>query len=258
MSPENSDARQSSAATAVPHVVIPGQTLIRNYRTPTDPRHRYIGRIKTIDGGAGTGTLTTVTTTAGHVRNIVITAAHVIYDADTYGPVAQATFTPAYCPGSAPGTGNNPPSAPFGIYVIGAEDMWIPAKYSSRSKYRYDYGVLLVRRPLNAMDFPAPPTMGDIDPAQQNTEVYGYPGIADGNMAGCAGDLLFSNKNGLALYNASTGPGSSGAAVVQTAAPTTIIAVHVTGDTQMDLNMGPLLSGEVRSAIKGFVDDKWP
>jgi V8-like Glu-specific endopeptidase len=249
----NAGTRQAATAVASPQVVVPGQGLVTNHPTPTGLRQRYIGRITAIDGSSGTGTLVSLAVD-GTTYNLVVTAAHVIYDEDTRKPVTQATFTPAYCPGSAPGTGVSNPSAPYGTYPIGQPDMFIPDEYADDSKHRYDYGVLLVRRALEA-GLGSPPVMADLDPALgQNIAVYGYPAVADGNMAGNTG-IVVRNGNGLVIHNVSTGPGSSGAPVMQTGNLAAVVAVHTGGGALLDLNWGPLLSTDVVNRISDWIRD---
>ena len=253
--------RQSAAPAAAPHVSVPGQDPIENYDDPTDERHRYIGRVSTFDGVTGTGTLTFVTVAGDEGPTpvyLVLTAAHVIYNANTFRPVSQAYFTPAYSPGAAPGMGPNPPAAPYGIFTARESEMWIPAEYSPGGRYRYDYGVMLVTEQL-AAGLDSPPAMGAFEAGLgSDIEVCGYSVIAEGNLAEGTGNRFFDNGNGLAVYNVSTGLGSSGAPVMQSADLSTIVAVNAIGDPLMDVNMGPLLTDEVVGRITAWAAERVP
>jgi hypothetical protein len=244
-----------------PHVVVPGQPPIVNVGRPHDDAYRYIGSISTLGGMAGTGTITVVPLDATQSVPIVLTAAHVIYDALTRKPVTQATFIPASCPGSAPGTGPSGPAAPFGIFAVTQDDIWFPPQYldalgtGSSGEIRYDYGVLLLRQ-LIAQPEPAlgnPPVMSDIDVGELDVEICGYSSIADGNMAIGLGDMLIDVGNGLALYNASAGPGSSGGPVRQRNHLGRIVAVNSSGFGTLDVNAGVLTSADVIADIQAWV-----
>jgi len=229
---------------ATPHVIAPGQELIETDPDPTDEAHRYIGRITTLAGITGTGTLTSVAAD----KYFVLTAAHVIYDEITGQPVTQANFTPAFNNGTVP----NLSAAPYGVFQFGRAQLWVHPEYRPGAKLRYDYGVMLLTDPPGE-DLDSPPVMGAIAPGVDGVTVYGYSTIADGNPGGSSGSKLFDNGNGLAIYNASVGPGSSGAPVRQLGRLDTIVAVNTFGDPLMDLNMGPLLTDEAIETITAWV-----
>lgn len=206
-----------------------------------------------IDGGSGTGTLVAMNVDDRKFY-LVVTAAHVIYDPSTQKPMTQATFTPAYCPGSAPGTAPKAPAAPYGTYPIGQPEMFIAKEYRSDGPYRYDYAALLLDQRLDEELLLAPPSLGPCNPAIAGVEIFGYPGISEGNMAGNTGVML-SNNNGLLLHTVSTGTGSSGAPMMQTERSEVVVGVHVSGSRNLDLNWGPEMSLDVIEEIEDWIRD---